>query len=390
MKTWLSLVSALAVLLAAAALPGQSRRGKPIATRPFAFRLSAPGQPPSLANGRVYLARWLDAVERHEPGTQDEAAGGVTTWTVERLADVVNVFEIDTDPSRSDSVGLLKRAVLLHTDVAFRAAARGANPDIPWRYATSSLHLGVAFELVNWLGKRTTAEDAFIRAWCRAVASALGALREIQSTPVFVEWAVSRFPGEPDLLFLAGTVHEVLASPQVQEDPDTLDVDKCGSAEDNLFAAEGFYERALTLAPALTEVRARFGRVVGQMGRHEQALVEMRRALHENLRPELTYYVNVFIGENEEALGRTDRARAAYETAIELQPEVQFAYLALSRLERSAGNRPASVHAVQRMLTRPVPATADFDAWGVYYTAGEALQAGRHLEEFRDIFRRAR
>jgi tetratricopeptide (TPR) repeat protein len=336
------------------------------------------------------MPAWLHAIEQHQPGEADAAVRLVSDWTGDQLMDVVAGFEVErsgTSVETTRKLLVLKRAVLLHTDVAMLITSRAATPDVAWTNTTSSLHFGVALELVDWLRKQTRKEDAFARTWYHLVAAFLVSQYEIQSTPIFMDRATSVFRGDADLLLMAGGVHELLASPRVQEGADLQGIDKCGSADQNLMAAEHFYREALGANPSLTEARARLGRVTGQQGRHERALAELTRALKQGPSPALTYFIYLFIGEEEEALNRTGPARAAYEHAIELRPDVQFAYLALSRLERRSGNRPAGVVAMQKMLHLPHSERDQSDPWTEYYAAGLARRADDLLNQFREPFR---
>jgi len=355
-----------------------------IERRPFVFQRRPSGRGPS-SESREYLPRWLAAVEQHEPGEADAAARTVATWTAYQLSDAVTSFEAGVGPrDKLERLRLLPRAVLLHTDVATMEAAD--TPDVVSRWP--ALHWGAAFELVEYLrGLQPT--DPFVRTWYRVTAAHLVSTYELLSSPILMDRAVSLFRNDAAFLVMAGGVHELLASPRVQEGDDLQGVDKWGSADRNLNAAARFYREAQNADRSLAEARLRLGRVLGLLGSHAQALSELKAAAGQPLPPAPQYFARIFIGQEEEALGHLDAARNAYDLAIGMRPGFQPAYLALSHLERQAGNRSAAVEAMQKMLVLP-QGEHDRDSWAEYYLAGDGQRAGQLLEEFRESFRRPR
>ena len=188
---------------------------------------------------------------------------------------------------------------------------------------------------------------------------------------------------------MAGGVHELLASPRVQEGDDTQSIDRCGSADDNLNAAEYFYRRAVKTDRPAAEVLLRLGRVLGLRGRHAEALRQLETVPAGDLPEPLRYFARVFIGQEEDALGQTEAAREAFRGAIAMRLWFQPAHLAISVLERKAGNKSAAIEAMQQVLTVS-SAERESDAWSEYYLAGDGQRAARLLDEFRAPFRRQR
>jgi tetratricopeptide (TPR) repeat protein len=90
---------------------------------------------------------------------------------------------------------------------------------------------------------------------------------------------------------------------------------------------------------------------------------------------ELQYYANLYLGREEQALGRRDAARAAFERAASLYPRAQSPYLALSQLARRYGDRPGAWVALQPLLGLPARAPDREDPWWDYYGS-----AGRHAD----------
>jgi tetratricopeptide (TPR) repeat protein len=92
------------------------------------------------------------------------------------------------------------------------------------------------------------------------------------------------------------------------------------------------------------------------------------------------YYAALFLGREEEALGRLDAAQAAYERAASLYPGAQSAHLALSQLAWRRPDRTAALHAVRDALS----STAE-DPWWTYALV-HAHHADALLEELRRPF----
>jgi hypothetical protein len=96
------------------------------------------------------------------------------------------------------------------------------------------------------------------------------------------------------------------------------------------------------------------------------------------------YFAELFLGREEQALGRTAEARRHYELAADLYPGAQSPRLALSRLARQTGDRASA----QRAL-RNLGALSDVDSldpwWGFYRPHSE--DAAALMERMRKIGR---
>jgi tetratricopeptide (TPR) repeat protein len=100
-----------------------------------------------------------------------------------------------------------------------------------------------------------------------------------------------------------------------------------GSDRAELRRAESYFRQALALKPEIGEAHLRLGRVLGQMGHHAEAADELRHALTELDDDQLRYYGALFPGAEEEALGRFDAAREAYQRAAAMYPGAQSPHL---------------------------------------------------------------
>jgi tetratricopeptide (TPR) repeat protein len=157
------------------------------------------------------------------------------------------------------------------------------------------------------------------------------------------------------------------------------------SERGELRQAEGYFRRALEIAPDHVEARLRLGRVLGLVGRHDDAARELRRALPSAGEDVLRYYGELFLGAEEEALKQYDAAFDAYRRAAALYPTAQSPWLALSSLGRRRGDRAAALRALQQLFDLPSDRLERDDPWWTYHVA-QARNADRLLEALRQPF----
>jgi tetratricopeptide (TPR) repeat protein len=349
------------------------------------------------------------------------AAGGAlveTTCMAMRAAD-------DLDPElrqlaalarasklRGDDNYILRHGALLHGDVAVIAPISMAAPDSapssagPERLrmdisdgrqvslGQSPVHWEIARMLLDFVQPRGSdraapGRDDMVRQWYRAT-SAWMQLREDHER-LHLQRARELFPADPDILFLSGCERETYAAPPIQTVvrsavlPTGVTFDVL-SDRGELRQAETFFRRTLEIRPDHAEARTRYGRVLGALGRHAEAAVELRRAVPELRETQLLYYAELFLGAEEEALGHHEAARAAYEQAAALAPNAQSPLLALSQLARHASNRPAALHAIERLFALPSDIRArHHDPWWSYYVF-QARDADDLLKAMRQPF----
>ncbi|MGE0815671.1 MAG: hypothetical protein AB7O28_10755 [Vicinamibacterales bacterium] len=371
--------------------------------------------------------QWLDAVERHVPGTVDPALLGAAGWSSENLrgltVGIQIVLQLASHPERSrirvrplDFTGrasgapsfvvtlrganqeemrglaervrrrgrddTLKRAVLLHTDLVtlatdiVSATAGPASMTAPVRVnvgdGTSagaenmSLHWELARTLLTLVEPAPSA-DPFVRDWYRATL-ALG-----QSTEFFdslhLRWALEVLPEDPVILMLAGCEHEAFASPFFQALARAVRRAPArlliGSSKAELERAERYFREALARDASLAEARIRLGHVLGGLGRHADSLRELSQALGPALEPALEYYAMLFMGTAQEAQGDAAAATAAFTRAAALAAGARAPRLALARLAREAGDRDESTRQLARALAAPNEADG-IDPWWRY------------------------
>ena len=135
--------------------------------------------------------------------------------------------------------------------------------------------------------------------------------------------------------------------------------------------AARLFTEALALQPAWPEARLRLGRVLGLLGRHNEAAAALRRALDETDDLPLVYWGSLFLGAEEQSLGRDAEARASFERARALRPGAQAPRLALSQLARRAGDRSQALAELRAVLTLPSDEVSRYDPlWDYYISRG--------------------
>jgi hypothetical protein len=254
----------------------------------------------------------------------------------------------------STSNEFLKRAALLHADIAMLVPfepgvlappARSANPRSARAPRSSErlvvqtedgLLLGVEYATRHWQIGRTVIEavapdaarDDTARLWYRATMVYL--LREEQFGDAYphMKAALDAIAGDARLLFYAGAMHETFASGSAQAVARALEsrVDlrsDVRSMEDELEKAETFFRKSLIADPQFSEARLRLGRVLGLLGRHQEAGAELRQTIPQLKDSRLVYYGELFLGHEEAAMRRRLAAQEHFERAAALYPRAQ-------------------------------------------------------------------
>jgi tetratricopeptide (TPR) repeat protein len=205
----------------------------------------------------------------------------------------------------------------------------------------------------------------------------------MQSVEQVDAWHVDRsvqiFPQDPETLFVAGCAREVFSGPQIQSVLLSTTLSRelfnlYGDEGEELRRAEQLYRESLERDPNRAETRIRLGRVLNRRGRHQDAIVELRRATMATKNRLLLYYGNMFLGDAADALGLADEARQAYKQASELFDLAQSPRLALSSMAARAGDRSGALAEIETVLGRDQPELADDPWWGYYTSQSRALE----------------
>ncbi len=288
---------------------------------------------------------------------------------------------------------LLKRGASLHADIVMLEASKSValDPDRQPRsalfmvYMSDGQQTGVDDAGIHWeMGRRLLdrirpkgsrrndpGADETVRLWYLASNAYMQAFEQLDAWNV--ERAVQLFPRDPEILFLAACAREMFSGPQIQGvlASTTLSRDLfslIGDEGDELGRAERLFRQTLERDPARTEARIRLGRVLGRRGRHQDAIVELRRATMEADNRLLQYYAQLFLGAEAAALDLVDEARAAYEHASELYPWAQSPLLGISALAARSGDRAEALATIAPVLNGDEPLFTD-DPWWTYYSS---------------------
>ena len=403
----------------------------------------AGGQPAAPANPEAWqpelLERWLSSVERHQPGELDGPLLEATRWTRDdlrrlwvdiqvllRVVDVPQEFRFRVRPIESLSArspvtvaplgmaragldalaarvggpnlpAILKRATIVHTDIATLAADMvSTDGDAvpmtasvmmlvgdgrPGGAESISLHWDLGRLLVEQLHRRAPG-DLWARDWYRATLGRGQWLEAFDSN--HMRHALRIIPGDAWLRFLEGCQHEGLAAPLFQEFArpfrGTAMRPDMRSEDDELDAAATAFREALRIDPTMAEARLRLGRVRGRQGNHAAAVEELRRAAAEVTEPLLRSYAQIFLALEYEALGDTTAATASYTQAAASAPDAPLPRLALARLAHVRGNRDAQVANLDQALA---PRSEPQDPWW-FYRGSQARHAETWLTEVRN------
>lgn len=377
------------------------------------------------------IDRWVEAALHHQPGSLDDDAVAVASWSNAELQTLwvdLNVLgDLLRDPKATritikaadgkmrqvrvtpneltrlrdiarrvhDAMptdDVLRRGALLHTDIAMNVhdvhePIGTPNPYAPERITVQvgdgqALDMGsraIHWDTARMLVDRTPRDD-FARSWYRAT-SAWMQDREDHDMD-HVAHAVALFPADPDLLFLDGCMHEVLASPSIQASVQAMRLPagfsmNVGSMRGELKLAENALRQAVARRPEFAEAHLHYGRVVDLLGDHQLAVQELSQAAGALDDDALEYFDDLFTGAAQESLGRYAEAQAEYESAATRQPDAQSPLLALAELARRRGDRAAALAALARLAA--LRGGERDDAWW-WYSNSQARNAGDMLE----------
>ncbi len=329
--------------------------------------------------------QWVGLVLAHQPGVRDAALVGLGGWGgtyLKAALDGLNRYEKQFQPAIRREVmnTLFERAALLHLDMAIlapRLAGRfiglpGWPPQRAMRSA-DGMSLGASTLTGHWRFGRvlldrvtpTPANDAVVHGWYEAVGAHLLADRDYADALQHFDDADRYHQSDAEIDFLAGVLHEMLASAAVQEVVQSAKT-PIRSARHELETAEHYFERAARARSDDLEVQLHLGRVLHLLGRDAEAEPLLASAAQQAQDPVLQYYAQMVLGSTEEALGQLDGARGRYERAAGLQPTAQSPLIALSHLARERGQRQQALGQIRRLMALPSNPDDRRDPWPDY------------------------
>jgi tetratricopeptide (TPR) repeat protein len=386
-------------------------------------------QPPEL----LLLSRWVRSVERHEPAGADVEAATIAVWSRDDLRTTVATLQslrdalqkarqadgtrpdlqyiytrggyrlsaqqaqtllglTDEEARRGDTNRLLRRGAMLHSDIAMLAQdglVSAAGPTVPGTTPVGATILvsdgrvrgpddtDRHWLMARWLVAAMTPDpsrDEWVRQWYRAAAARMRRDSLLATAEPLLERARQLFPTDAFFPFHAGCLHEALASPPIQSVIGSAGPQRGGRVAAMLSGphweqAARDFASALVLQPSWPEARVRLGRVLGLRGRHKEAAATLRRALDETHDLPLVYFGSLFLGAEEQALGREAEARASYERARTCRPGAQAPRLAISQLARRAGDRVQALAELRAVLTLPSDEVSRYDPLWDYHVS---------------------
>jgi tetratricopeptide (TPR) repeat protein len=221
-------------------------------------------------------------------------------------------------------------------------------------------HWRTARALLDLLRQRKEL-DPLARDWYRATLAALQ--HREQWNVELTGAALQRFPGDPDLLFLAGSFHEAMASPPAQHLahsalPRGVDLG-IKSPRDERRLATDLLKRAMEKRQDFAEARLHLGRLLTYDGKYAEAVSELTRARAATADLTLQYYADLFLGDAQEQSQRFAEALESYRRAQALFPSAQSPALAIAALLAGHGDQAGALAAVQAHVTNERAAIAD-------------------------------
>jgi hypothetical protein len=350
------------------------------------------------------VQNWVRAAQQHQPGTIDRPLLDIAGESPEHFAWIVRHLRSVIDGNRrlrllDERNDVLRRGALLHTDTALLVPQQAATftfADVPSRtldpltdrssfrresdalvfsedgeYVSTSKESGhwwMARLLLTWILPHPST-DPFVASWYRATTARFERARLFGNAKFHLRRGLEVLPRDPVLLFYAGAMHEAYASPIIQNIPVTRPAIagqiRMPSPAQEWREAERLF-RASVEVDGPVEARVRLGRVLGRLGKHEEAA----SVLH-LVRPTLTdrrlqYFAELFLGSEEGALNHVDQARESLNRAAQLYPTAQSPLLALSELFHRTGNRSAAIDTLRRIARLPADPEGREDPWQDY------------------------
>lgn len=394
------------------------------------------------ANDRAMelLRDWIGAVDEHTPGEHDSALQRISSWAddqvemmldyVQALADLpVNTTErrrrrnhvtADDRPfigklttqleSRGDFDRFLKRAALLHTDLAMFGSARiTAAPPPPvagrvrnqptrrvdvlshdgqvQQYQLANPHWQYARDLLDALPKKPSA-DPILAQWYRAVGAHFMLHRSFAEAMDHFDAAREMVPNEPDVLYGDACLQEVLGAPRIQDYVRVamrqgVTFRDVASSQSHVKRAVELLRKTLAIKPNFIEARLRLGRLLVEQKNYSEAITHLQTVMRSTTEPRLLYYAWIFSGDA--AMGRDNPggARIAYQHALELYPDAQAASLGLATALRFSGERQPAVEAIMSTLAVAPDARDEADEPWWNYFDGDEIDVNRLLAQLR-------
>jgi hypothetical protein len=362
------------------------------------------------ANNRDYWIQraidWRNAILRHVPGEQDDAAATIGAWPERDLEVLICIVKMQTSfpgldrnlvdggvlktanalkkdlaphlQIPEDANPILKRGALLHSDIAMlqletgMAHASAADTKIIVANDGRGIPLRGGW---NWKLARILLDsvsphpsrDEMTRQWYVATTAHLFARRDWGYLGPHLTSALRIYPTDARFLFYSGVLHEMYASSYSQNSQLPSGMHKIfASKESELKTAGEYLQKAVEADPAFVEAHLHMGRVVGLCGDHARAVEELKRAASAESDSQILYYCALFLGNELAGLNRRSEAQKQFEQAAALYPDAQSPLLALSMLARKGGDSQTAAISIRQLFALPSPRSLGTDPWWIY------------------------
>lgn len=317
----------------------------------------------------VWLPEWLDTTSRFcvSPELGPDVVA-VSRWDIARLQSMTQWLQWVQDRWSTASpmwlVPAPAAAALLHT-AAFIAQLERGNTDPPF------LHLNLADLLLSPRGSPVAPDELLHRQWFSVGSQWLLAYGRLGDALRLVDDGLREYPGDAGLHYLAGTLHERMASPLL--DPyqynDAERREREQSVTWSLERAVRAFSRALDLDATQVGARLHRARILDLQQRPAEARAEFETVLASSPPPEVAWLAHMFLGRNHERASRHEAAVEEYRAAVAILPS-QSSGIALAHVLERSGQR-AAARAQLRLLTpapgaKPLQCDDGCDPWQQY------------------------
>jgi tetratricopeptide (TPR) repeat protein len=376
------------------------------------------------------LQRWMDAVQTHAPGADDEAVRYVRGLTMDQrklmhaglpfvmAAMAGERMVVDTPLERrlvdlvahvmyttSEQV-FLTRAVIVHGDAAMmytepeiRPVPEGYVPNRPdSRFNDAPLLaeremyiegdgkvVGLTVADWQWGVARSlitrVRDHNFVSAWYHSTAAFMFRHRIFGEVRWHLPAAAKLLPNDPAILLNRGCAAEQEGLPRSQEVVSggvpqiTRDMGIRPRNAANI-EAEAFFRRSISGDPNLFEARVRLSRLLNLRRRYADALKVITEA-PPNTAPDqqAQYLAHLFAARAEQGLGRLDAAAARARQARALVPQARSAMMAASQIALLRADVPGAMDVMEDLAQLPHEPHLEADPWWIYETC-----TGRYAE----------
>ena len=323
-------------------------------------------------------------------GDVDGAVAELGTWNRHAFRDLRDQLERSRRGLESPSQRVLVKwsradieaLAMLHTEAALRSA----------RLSTAEAsHANWAKQLLG-LFDGLNVDQSFRRRWHVAWGAHLQSTLRLRELEDHLHDALRKWPEDPDLLTMAGSVYESLSRRASIErfDSDYIPLlsqlrrERPGRRRSQTLA-ESYYRRALDVRPDLFDARLRLGRLRLESNQFDDALATITQAADRAASPKEHYLAHLFLGRVHASAQRWPEAVAAYADANALFTDCQSSALALSHALLKQGERKKAEAQIRFAVALSNPARCEDPWWE--YEFGYGPRAAPLLGQLRESLR---